>query len=229
MGKPVDIEVVQNNAMVYTFSVLDLPTPIRLRIQYTDKDMSIKESHLVVTCQFHPFEEKAQDANKNSQKWSKQYPTPSTIVIQTQGDQTRDVSKLLSKRPARPTRGLSPDLGVLSLDIDPKNVSRSDLVAGRQGEGRSASQEGAGEGPSRARRKRDFIERFTENKLYVMFQSHVGCSILVTAEQIESRANVNKRQLRERKAALVKRFEEVHKHFSKEEPYYVEMLNMVDV
>lgn len=37
----------------------------------------------------------------DSKRWSKQFPAPQQIVVHSQGDATRDVQRLLSKRPGK--------------------------------------------------------------------------------------------------------------------------------
>lgn len=104
LDQEVDIEVVQDHPMIFTLSLQGLPTPVRLRIKYTDKDLTIKETHLTVTCQFHPFDERRGDktdatAVTRCQLWSKSYVTPTTIVVHSQGHKAQEVQRLLPRRP----------------------------------------------------------------------------------------------------------------------------------
>lgn len=42
---------------------------------------------LAVSCQFHPFEEKKENAGIDQDKrWKKSYLAPETIIVHTQGD-----------------------------------------------------------------------------------------------------------------------------------------------
>ena len=193
MNKAVEIEVVQKNPMVYSCFIEDLPTPIRLNIQYVDKDIAMKDTHLQVTCQFHPFDDKQRASDEVAgtapgKHWSKTWSLPQKIVIHTLGDKSKSVEKLLSKRPCQ--------------------VKHSSYLTSVNDRSKGGSKQAGSLGPRttapgrEGRAKHDHTERFTEQNLYVKFSSIVGCSIQCTLEQPKSRANQQKEHLRDRQAAM---------------------------
>jgi len=99
-------------------------------------------------------------------------------------------------------------------------------VRGSQGPNEDSDSSSDSEQPKKKKPK-CHEKRFVEPQVYIKFSSNLGCSIQVRLELPESRDKINKMNLKNQKAEMQRKFEEVEQYFTVQDPYYREMLQMV--